>query len=101
MAQVRDLLQRCGGNFFKLQRRHTFDRDVYSLLRIGCLGQAFRQRHLERVSLHQALRPEDGFDRRLCAAIFDRGMEVDFHWVTDSIYNQKLQPVELYVADEL
>ena len=64
-------------------------------------GQAFRQRHLERVSLHQALRPEGGFDRRLCAAIFDRGMEVDFHWVTDSIYNQQLQPVELYVTDEL
>ena len=66
------------------------------MMRIGSLGPAFRQRHLERVSLHQALK-QGGFDKGLADAIFDRGMEVDFHWVTDSIYNQALQPVEVYV----
>ena len=29
------------------------------------------------------------------------GYEIDFHWVTDSIYHQDLQPMELYVDADL
>lgn len=31
-----------------------------------------------------------GFKKEMSTAIAREGLEVDFHWITDSIYNQEL-----------
>jgi len=41
------------------------------------------------------------FENETCKRIFEEGFDVDFHWVTDSIYHQELQPLELYITLDL
>jgi hypothetical protein len=70
------------------------DKKDNHIVRIGCLGTIFRNKHLEKLSLWQAIKKENNeaavFNINACASFYEEELEVDFHWVTDSIYHQEI-----------
>ena len=102
--KIGDLLSLCGGVMLKPPRNSRFlaEHENESRIKIGDHGFDFRNKHLERLSILQVIRHgEVSFDPQLCNELYLAEHEVDLHWVTDSIYHQALQPVELYVLADL